>query len=77
MYKIIFTQNIPRLFDDFLIATGIKKYDHTRAIHTSLLYEYCLGRAIAQDYTIYEYRIIMDKMNRYALEKSREGNGNE
>ena len=77
MYKFIFSPNIPRLFDDFLISTGIKKYDHTSAIHTSLLYEYCLGRAIAQDYTIDEYRIIMDKMNRYALEKSREGNGDE
>ena len=77
MYKFIFSPNIPRLFDDFLIATGIKKYDHASAIHTSLLYEYCLGRAIYQDYTIEEYRVIMDKLLRYALEKSREGNGDE
>ena len=72
MYKFIFSPNIPRLFDDFLIATGIKHYDHMSAIHTSLLYEYCLGRAIAQDYTLEEYRVIMNSINRYALEKSRE-----
>ena len=73
MYKFIFSQSIPRLFDDFLITTGIKNYDPTSAIHTSLLYEYCLGRALSQNYTIKEYQIIMDKMNRYVLEKSREG----
>lgn len=72
MYKFISSPSIPRLFDDFLIATGIKHFDHTSAIHTSLLYEYCLGRAVAQDYTLIEYQIIMDRMNRYALEKSRE-----
>ena len=64
--------DIKRFFEDFLIVTGIKQYDHTSAIHTSLLYEYCLGLAIAKDYTIEEYRIIMDRMNRHALEKSRE-----
>ena len=69
--------NIPRLFDDFLIATGIKKYDHTSAIHTSLLYEYCLGRALAQGDTLEEYSGIMDRMTRHALEKSRESVGNE
>ena len=77
MYNFIFSPSIPRLFDDFLIATGIKKYDHTSSIHTSLLYEYVLGRALAQDYTIVEYQIIMDKMNRYVLEKSRESVGGE
>ena len=71
----ICSQNIPRLFDDFLISTGIIKYDHTSAIHTSLLYEYCLGRAIAQGCTIKEYSVLMDIMTRYAVEKSRESAG--
>lgn len=73
MYKSIFSPNIQRLFDDFLISTGIKQYDHTSAIHTSLLYDYCLGRAIAQGHTLKDYSVLMDKMTRYALEKSREG----
>lgn len=77
MYKFNSTPSIPRLFDDFLISTGIKKYDHTSAIHTSLLYEYCLGRALVQDYTLEEYQIIMDKLVRYAIEKSRAGSGYE
>lgn len=77
MYKFIFSPSISRLFDDFLISTGIKKYDHTSAIHTSLLYEYCLGRALVQDYTLEEYQIIMDKLVRYAIEKSRAGSGYE
>ena len=77
MDKIIFIHNIPRLFDDFLITTGIIHYDHTSAIHTSLLYEYCLGRAIAQDYTLEEYHVIMNAVMRYALEKSRESVGGE
>ena len=76
-YKIILSPNIPRLFDDFLIAIGIKNYDHTSAIHTSLLYEYCLGRALAQGYTLKDYSVLMDRMTRYALEKSREGAGGE
>ena len=69
--------DIKRIFDDFLIVTGIKQYDHTSAIHTSLLYEYCLRRAIEQDYTIEEYRLIMDKVMRYAVDKSRERIGGE
>ena len=77
MYKAIFSPNIPMLFDDFLIATGIKKYDHTSAIHTSLLYEYCLGRALAKNYTLEEYRTIIGKVMLYALEKSRESVGGE
>lgn len=77
MYKVIFSPNIQRLFDDFLISTGIKKYDPTSAIHTSLLYEYVSGCALAQNYTLEEYQIIMDKMNRYALEKSRESVGDD
>ena len=72
MYKFIFSPSIPRLFDDFLIATGIKEYDPISAIHTSLLYDYCLGRAIRRGYTIEDYRIIMNRIIRYALEKSRE-----
>ena len=73
----ICSQNIPRLFDDFLISTGIKKYDHTSAIHTSLLYDYCLVRASVQGYTLKEYSVLMDRMTRYALEKSRESVGGE
>ena len=68
-------QDIKRIFDDYLITTGIKHYDHTSAIHTSLLYEYCLGRAIAQGCTLKEYSVLMDRMTRYALEKSRESVG--
>lgn len=71
MNSIDFIYNIPKLFDNFLIATGIKKYDHTSAIHTSLLYEYCLGHALSLGYTLEEYRVIMDRVIRYALEKSR------
>lgn len=77
MHNFNISPNIPRLFDDFLIATGIKKYDHTSAIHTSLLYEYCLGLSIAQGRTIKEYSALMDKITRYAIEKSREGAGDE
>ena len=73
MYKFILSPNISRLFDDFLITTGIKKYDHTSAIHTSLLYEYFLGRAIAKGYTIEDYQKIMRSITMYAIEKSREG----
>ena len=75
MNSIDFKYNIPWLFDDFLISTGIKKYDHTSSIHTSLLYEYCLGRAIAHGYTLEVYSVLMDRMTRYAIEKSREGDG--
>ena len=77
MYKFILSPSIPRLFDDFLISTDIKHYDHTSAIHTSLLYEYCLGRALAQGRTLNEYSVLMDRITRYALEKSRESVGSE
>ena len=77
MCKFIFIHNIPRLFDDFLIAPGIKHYDHTSAIHTALLYEYCLSRAIRQGCTIEEYQKIMFSITRYALEQSRESVGGE
>lgn len=77
VYKIILSPSIPRIFDDFLISTGIKHYDHTSAIHTSLLYEYCLGKALSHGYTLKEYSVIMDRMTRYAIEKSREGAGGE
>ena len=75
MNSLYYIYNIPRLFDDFLITTGIKKYDPASAIHTSLLYEYCLGMALANDYTLEEYHIVMNRTIRYALEKSREGVG--
>ena len=69
--------DIKLIFEDFLIVTGVKQYDHTSAIHTSLLYEYCLGKSIAQGYTLEEYSMLMNIINRYALEKGREGSGDE
>ena len=77
MYKIIFPQNIPRLFDDFLIATGIKKYDHTSAIHVELLHEYVASRCNELGYSLDFYIDTMRRVNQYALQKSREGDEGE
>ena len=72
MYKAIFSPNIPRLFDDFLIATGIKKYDHMSAIHVSLLYEYVAARCNEVGCSLALYIDTMRRVNMYALQQSRE-----
>ena len=77
MYKFIFSFCIPRVFDDFLIATGIKKYDHTSAIHTALLYEYVAARCNENGCSLAIYIDTMRRVNQYALQKSREGDGGE
>ena len=77
MYKAIFSRDIPRLFDDFLIATGIKKYDYTSAIHTSLLYEYVAARCNESGYSLAFYIDTMRRVNMYAVQQSREGAGDE
>ena len=70
-YKIIVSSNIPRLFDDFLIATGIKKYDHTSAIHVELLHEYVAARCNEFGYSLTFYIDTMRRVNMYALQQSR------
>ena len=77
MYKFIFSPSIPRVFNDFLIATGIKKYDHTSAIHTALLYEYVAARCNEKGYSLALYIDTMRRVNQHALQKSREGGGDE
>ena len=77
MYKAIFSPNIPRLFDDFLIATGIKKYDHTSAIHVELLHEYVAARCNELGYSLASYIDTMRRVTQYALQKSRESVGGE
>ena len=73
MYKCICLQNIPRLFVDFLIATGIKHYDPTSAIHVELLHEYVAARCNDLGYSLAFYIDTMRHVNKYALQKSREG----
>ena len=77
MYKFIFSPDIPRLFNDFLITTGIKHYDHTSAIHSSLLYEYIAARCNEFGYSLTFYIDTMRRVNQYAVQKSREGGGGE
>lgn len=69
--------DIKRIFDDFLIVTGIKQYDHTSAIHTALLYEYVASRVDTLGYPLSQYIAIMRRINMYATNVSREGDGDE
>ena len=73
MYKFIFSPSIPRIFDDFLIATGISHYDHTSAIHTALLYEYVAARCNEFGYSLAFYIDTMRRVAMYALQQSRKG----
>ena len=69
--------DIKRIFEDFLIVTGIKQYDPTSAIHTELLYGYVAARCDKNGYSLSFYIDTMRRVNRYALEKSRESVGGE
>ena len=69
--------DIKRIFEDFLIVTGIKQYDHTSAIHTALLYEYVAARVETLGYPLLQYIAIMRRINMYAINISREGAGDE
>lgn len=68
---------IKRIFDDFLIVTGIKQYDHTSATHVALLYEYVAARVDTLGYPLSQYIAIMRRINMYAVNVSREGVGGE
>ena len=68
---------IKRIFQDFLIVTGIKQYDHTSAIHVELLHEYVAARCNECGYSLAYYIDTMRRVNQYALQKSREGNESE
>ena len=69
--------DIKRIFEDFLIVTGIKKYDHTSAIHVELLHEYVAARCNELGYSLAFYIDTMRRVTQYALQKSREGAGYE
>ena len=69
--------DIKRIFDDFLIVTGIKQYDPMSATHTALLYEYVAARCNECGYSLAFYIDTMRRVNQYALQKSREGAGDE
>ena len=69
--------DIKRIFEDFLIVTGIKQYDHTSAIHTALLYEYVAARVDTLGYPLSQYIAIMRRVNMYAVNVSRVGDGGE
>lgn len=69
--------DIKCLYDDFLIVTGIKHYDHTSAIHTALLYEYTAARCNEMGYSLSFYIDTMRRVNMYALQQSRESAGGE
>ena len=67
--------DIKRIFEDFLIVTGIKQYDPTSATHTALLYEYVAARIETLGYPLSQYIAIMRRINMYAVNVSREGGG--
>ena len=67
--------DIKRIFEDFLIVTGIKQYDHTSAMHTALLYEYVAARVDALGYPLSQYIAIMRRVNMYVQNISRKGDG--
>ena len=69
--------DIKHIFEDFLIVTGIKQYDHTSAIHTALLYEYVAVRCNEFGYSLAFYIDTMRRVNMCALQQSREGAGDE
>ena len=68
---------IKRIFDDFLIVTGIKQYDHTSAIHVELLHEYVAARCNECGYSLAFYIDTMRRVNMCALQQSRAGDGGE
>ena len=70
-------QDIKRIFEDFLIVTGIKQYNPKSATHTALLYEYVAARVDTLGYPLSQYIAIMRRVNMYALQQSRAGDGGE
>ena len=69
--------DIKRIFEDFLIVTGIKHYNPNSAVHTALLYEYVAARVDTLGYPLSQYIAIMRRVNMYALTVSRAGDGGE
>ena len=65
--------DIKRIFEDFLIVTGIKHYNPNSAIHAALLYEYVAARVDNLGYPLSQYIAIMRRINMYATNVSREG----
>ena len=65
--------DIKRIFEDFLIVTGIKDYNPNSATHTALLYEYVAARVDILGYPLSQYIAIMRRVNMYALNVSRAG----
>ena len=76
-HQLLTLQDIKRIFDDFLIVTGIKQYNPNSAIHTALLYEYVAARVDTLGYPLSQYIAIMRRINVYAVNVSREGDGGE
>ena len=68
---------IKRIFEDFLIVTAIKQYNPNSAIHTALLYEYVAARVETLGYPLSQYIAIMRRINMYAVNVGREGDGGE
>ena len=68
---------IKRIFEDFLIVTGIKQYNPNSAVHTALLYEYVAARVETLGYPLSQYIATMRRINMYAVNISREGVGSE
>lgn len=68
---------IKRIFEDFLIVTGIKDYNPNSATHTALLYGYVAARVDTLGYPLSQYIAIMRRVNMYALQQSRESVGGE